>query len=352
MPVTQSKHSLSDLAARFELQLVGDGSKLIDGVSTLKEAGPTQLTFLANRTYKKHLPATRAGAVILREENAADCPVDCLVAADPYLAYARLANLFDHRPAALPGIHPTAVIAGNSRIGNNVSIGAHVVIGEHCDIGDACTIGPGTVLEAECSLDDGCRLFSNVTLGHGVRLGKRVMIHPGAVIGADGFGIAFAADHWEKVPQLGSVTIGDDCEIGANSCIDRGAIEDTVLGNDVRIDNLVQIAHNVRIGNHTAIAANCGISGSTTIGEYCLLGGSVGVGGIHHLEIADRTTIMGGSDVMSSVTEPDMAWAGHLPALPAARWKRILVRLRNLDELAKKVQTIETEMEKQTHHEK
>jgi UDP-3-O-[3-hydroxymyristoyl] glucosamine N-acyltransferase len=350
MPVAQSKHSLSDLAARFELQLNGNGSKLIDGVSTLSAAGPSQITFLANPTYRKQLPATRAGAVILREQDSADCPVNHLVAADPYLAYARLANLFDHRPAAKPGIHDTAVIAGSSQIGKNVSVGANVVIGEHCTIGNGCTIGPGTVLEAECRLDEGCRLFSNVTLGHGVRLGKRVMVHPGAVIGADGFGIAFAADHWEKVPQLGSVTIGDDCEIGANTCIDRGAIEDTVLGNDVRIDNLVQIAHNVRIGSHTAIAANCGISGSTTIGEYCLLGGSVGVGGLHHLVIADRTTVMGGSDVMRSITKPGTAWAGHLPALPAAKWKRVLTQLRKLDKLAKKVHTIETEMEKQTHH--
>jgi UDP-3-O-[3-hydroxymyristoyl] glucosamine N-acyltransferase len=350
MPVSHSKHSLSDLAAQFELQLTGDGSKLIDGVSTLKEAGSTQITFLANPTYKNQLSATTAGAVILRADDATDCPVDCLVAADPYLAYARLANLFDHRSAAKPGTHSTAVIDDSSRIGKDVSIGANAVIGEHCDIGDSCTIGPGTVLEAGCRLGEGCRLYSNVTLGQGVRLGKHVIIHPGAVIGADGFGIAFATDHWEKVPQLGSVTVGDDCEIGANTCIDRGAIEDTVLGNDVRIDNLVQIAHNVRIGSHTAIAANCGISGSTTIGEYCLLGGSVGVGGLHHLVIADRTTIMGGSDVMQSITEPGTAWAGHLPALPTAKWKRVLARLRKLDELAKKVNIIKTEMEKQTHH--
>ena len=182
-------------------------------------------------------------------------------------------------------------------MGRDVSIGANVVVGEHCEIGDACTLGPGTVLEAECRLGAGCRLFANVSLGHGVYLGQRVIIHPGAVIGADGFGIAFAGDHWEKVPQLGSVTIGDDCEIGANTCIDRGAIEDTVLGNDVRIDNLVQIAHNVRIGSHTAIAANCGLAGSTTVGEYCLLAGGVGVGGLRHLEIAERSTILAGSDV-------------------------------------------------------
>ncbi|MFC1740295.1 UDP-3-O-(3-hydroxymyristoyl)glucosamine N-acyltransferase [Pseudomonadota bacterium] len=350
MPESQSKYSLSNLAARFELQLHGDGSKLIHGVSTLQEAGPLQITFLANRAYKKQLPATRAGAVILREENAEDCPVDCLVAADPYLAYARLANLFDHRPAAQPGIHSTAVIAETCMIGKNVSIGAHAVIGEHCEIGDACTIGPGTVLEADCQLGEGCRLFANVSLGQGVRLGKRVMIHPGAVIGADGFGIAFAGDHWEKVPQLGSVAVGDDCEIGANTCIDRGAIEDTVLAQDVRIDNLVQIAHNVRIGSHTAIAGLCVIAGSTTIGEYCLLGGKSGVGGIHHLEIADRTTVMGGSSVTRSIIEPGKSWSGVITAMPATKWRRIFARLHKLDELAKKVHTIETEMTKRTQN--
>ena len=348
MPESHSKHSLSDLAARFELQLNGDGEKLIHGVSTLKEAGPSQITFLANRTYKNQLPTTRAGAVILRDEDAEACPVDCLVAADPYLAYARLANLFDHRPAATPGIHPTAVIADSCRIGKDVSIGANVVIGEHCQIGDASALGAGTVLEADCHLGEGCRLFANVSLGQGVRLGKRVMIHAGAVIGADGFGIAFARDHWEKVPQLGSVEIGDDCEIGANTCIDRGAVEDTVLGQDVRIDNLVQIAHNVQIGSHTAIAANCGIAGSTTIGEYCLLGGSIGVAGVHHLEIADRTTILAGSDVTRSITEPGTTWAGYISSMPAAKWQRILARMRNLDDMAKRIHTIETEMKKRT----
>ena len=350
MSVSQSKHSLADFAARFKLELIGDGDRTIDGVATLKEAGPSQIAFLANRSYKKQLPATHAGAVILKEEDAADCPVDCLVAADPYLAYARLANLFDHRPAAEPGVHPTAQVAESSRLGRDVSIGANVVVGEHCEIGDACTLGPGTVLDAECRLGAGCRLFANVSLGHGVYLGQRVIIHPGAVIGADGFGIAFAGDHWEKVPQLGSVTIGDDCEIGANTCIDRGAIEDTVLGNDVRIDNLVQIAHNVRIGSHTAIAANCGLAGSTTVGEYCLLAGGVGVGGLRHLEIAERSTILGGSDVTSSITEPGITWDGHVPAMPTGKWRRILTRLRKLDELVKQVHTIETDIKKRTQH--
>lgn len=350
MPESPSKYSLSELAERFDLQLRGNGNKPIDGVSTLNSAGPAQITFLANRTYKKQLPQTKAGAVILREADADACPVDCLITPDPYLAYARLARLFDPRPAVKPGIHPSAVIAESARIGQNVHIGARVVIGDNCTIGDASALGPGTVLEAECTIGEGCRLYANVSLGHGVTLGKRVMIHPGAVIGADGFGIAFAGDHWEKVPQLGSVTIGDDCEIGANTCIDRGAVEDTVLGEDVRIDNLVQIAHNVRIGPHTAIAAFCGITGSTTIGSYCLLGGRVAIAGVRHLEVADRTTVTAGSDITQSITEPGTTWSGHISASPIATWQRTLVRLRKLDELAKQVQTIETEMKKRSEH--
>jgi UDP-3-O-[3-hydroxymyristoyl] glucosamine N-acyltransferase len=350
MPDSPCNYSLAELAARFDLQLKGDGDKSIDGVSTLKSAGPTHITFLANRTYKKQLPETGAGAVILREADAEACPVDCLVTPDPYLAYARLANLFDPRPAVSPGIHPSAVIAESARIGQNVHIGANVVIGDNCNVGDACALGPGTVLETECHLGEGCRLYANVSLGYGVTLGKRVIVHPGAVIGADGFGIAFAEDHWEKVPQLGSVTIGDDCEIGANTCIDRGAVEDTVLGKDVRIDNLVQIAHNVRIGSHTAIAAFCGITGSSTIGEYCLLGGRVAVAGVRHLEVADRTTVTAGSDITQSVTEPGTTWSGHISASPITKWQRTLARLRNLDKLAKKVHTIETEMKKRSDH--
>jgi len=344
MPASQSKYSLSELSTRFGLACQGDGSLLIDSVGTLDESGPGSITFLANPSYRKQLPDTKAGAVILKKEDAVSCPTNCLLAADPYLAYARVAALFDPRPAAAPGIHQTAVVSDSATIGRNVSIGAHVVIGDNCEIAEGCTIGPGSVLEAHCSLDHGCRLFANVSLGHGVRLGKRVMIHPGVVIGADGFGIAFANDHWEKVPQVGSVRIGDDCEIGANSCIDRGAVGDTVLEEDVRIDNLCQIAHNVRIGAHTAVAGTSGIAGSTRIGRYCLLGGNTGVSG--HLEIADRTTITGGSEILRSISEPGTTWGGTLPSLPVRRWNRNLARFHKLDELARKINALENQIGK------
>jgi UDP-3-O-[3-hydroxymyristoyl] glucosamine N-acyltransferase len=311
MPASTSKYSLSDLAARFGLELRGDGDLVIQGVSTLAAAGPAEITFLANRSYRKHLPDTQAGAVILQEEDAENCPSSCLLTPNPYLAYARLAVLFDPRPQAEPGIHASAVISDSARLGKDVHIGAQVVIGDDCIIGDGCAIGPGTVLEANCRLGACCRLHANVTLGHGVRLGERTVIHPGAVIGADGFGIAFATDHWEKVPQLGSVVIGDDCEIGANTCIDRGASGD---------------------------------AGSCRIGKYCLLGGGAGISG--HVEIADHTTITGRSQITRSITEPGTHWSGTLPSSPVREWNRNIARLRKLDDLARKVQTLENQIGK------
>ena len=339
MTAANRKYSLAELSARFELELRGDGDVQVDSVGTLVNGSAGQVTFLANPAYRKDLPRTRASVVILREDDAADCPTHCLVSDDPYLSYARVAALFDARPAGKPGVHASAVVAESARLAENVSIGPNAVIGEDCQLAEGCTIGPGTVLEAECRLDEGCRLYANVTLGFGTRLGKRVIVHPGAVIGADGFGIAFARDHWEKVPQLGKVVIGDDCEIGANTCIDRGAVEDTVLEEDVRIDNLCQIAHNVHIGAHTACAAKVGISGSTRIGRYCMLAGASATAG--HLVIADRTTIGADSAVFRSITEPGTTWSAQLPARPIRQWQRNLARLNKLDELARSVSKLQ-----------
>jgi UDP-3-O-[3-hydroxymyristoyl] glucosamine N-acyltransferase len=315
----------------------------VDGVGTLAAASPTQVTFLANPAYRRELPGTTAGAVILKERDVDDCPVNCLVAPDPYVAYARLAILFDTRPLAPAGIHASAVISPSASLGSNVSIAANAVIGDECVIGDSCTIGPGTVLYDGCRLGASCHLHANVTLGHGVILGRRVKVHPGAVIGADGFGIAFADDHWEKVPQLGGVVIGDDCEIGCNTAIDRGAIGDTVLEEDVRIDNLCQIGHNVHIGAHSALAGMTGVAGSTRIGKYCLFGGRTGASG--HLEIADKTSLTGGSNAFRSITEPGTTWSSQVPAQPAGEWKRNLARLRKLDELARRVKELEKKLE-------
>ena len=339
-----SKHRLSELAARFGLELRGDGDTLVDGVGTLQSASSSQISFLANPAYRKELPKTRAGAVIVKSEDAGHCPGNYLLADDPYLAYARMATLFDLFPAVQAGVHPTAVIDPTARVGKHAAIGPHVSVGPRSEIGDGCILGPGTRIEADCRLGPACHLFANVILGRKVRLGSRVIIHPGAVLGGDGFGIAFAGDHWEKVPQLGGVVIGDDCEIGANTTIDRGAIEDTVLEEDVRVDNLVQIAHNVRIGAHTAIAAMAGIAGSATIGRYCMLGGRSGVQG--HIAIADRVTVAAYSVAYYSIEEPGTTWSGLMPAQPLTDWQRNLSRLRKLDGLARRLRALEKEMGK------
>jgi len=349
MQRSATQYNLSEISTRFGLELRGDGKHRVDGVGTLAAANSNQISFLSNPAYRKDLATTRAGAVVLNEDEADQCPGHCLVAKDPYLAYARIASLFDPRPAAAPGVHPSAVVAESARLGRDVSIAALAVVGEDCVLGDGCTVGAGTVLEPGCVLGDGCRLHANVSLGYGVRLGKRVIVHPGAVLGADGFGVAFSGDRWEKVPQLGSVSIGDDCEIGANTCIDRGAIDDTVLEEDVRIDNLCQVAHNVWIGAHTAIAGHCGISGSTRIGRYCLLAGQVGIGG--HIEIADRTTIAAGSKLLRSITEPGQTWSAHLSPQPFRTWQRTQARLGRLDELARKVGRIAIQLRKSTDDE-
>ena len=344
MAVANSKHSLAELSARFDLELRGDPEHMIDGVGTLMTSNAHQVSFLANRAYRKELPGTKAGAVILKTGDAEACPTNCLVAADPYLAFARIATLFDPRPAGKPGIHPSAVVADSAEIGEGASIGPNAVIGEDCKLGAGCTIGPGAVLEDNCTLDEHCRLYANVSLGFGTTLGKRVIVHPGTVIGADGFGIAFAGDHWEKVPQLGSVRIGDDCEIGANSCIDRGAIDDTVLEQDVRLDNHVQIAHNVYIGAHTALAGRTGVAGSAKIGRYCLIAGGAGVSG--HIEVADRTTIAADSAVFRSITEPGGTWSAQMAARPIREWQKNSARLNKLDELARRLIKLERELGK------
>ena len=340
MSAANNTYLLSDLASRFQLDLTGDGEIPVSGVGTLHSAGPEQLSFLANPGYRKDLPGTRAAAVILRQQDQADCPVPALVSDDPYLSYARIAQLFlDNAGKPATGIHPSAVIDPSAELGKNLSVGPHVCIGPDCHIGDGCSIGAGSVIGAGSRLGAGCVIHPNVTIAHRIQIGKRVIVHSGAVIGSDGFGLAFAADHWEKVPQLGGVIIGDDCEIGANTTIDRGAIEDTVLEEDVRLDNQVQIAHNVHVGAHTAMAARAGVAGSTRIGKYCMLAGNSAATG--HVDIADRTTIAGASVAFSSIDEAGQTWSGLIPAQPIKDWHKNLSRLRRLDEFARRLIKLE-----------
>ncbi len=339
MLTSQSKYSLSELAERFTLEPYGNPNHLLDGVGTLSRATSTQVSFLANPAYRSELAGSSAGVVVIKANDVDSCPGNYLIAADPYLAYARIAALFAPRTQQPAGVHPSASIHPSVKLGENVAVGPNAVIEADCEIGAACSIGPGSVIGWGSKLGAACQIYANVTMYHQTQLGQRVIVHSGAVLGADGFGIAFAKDHWEKVPQLGRVIIGDDCEIGACTTIDRGAIGDTVLEEDVRIDNLVQIAHNVYIGAHTAMAAQVGIAGSTKIGRYCLLGGSCGVQG--HIEIADRVTIAARSTAYYSITEVGSAWSSLTPAQPLTEWQRNLSRLRKLDQLARKVFKLE-----------
>jgi UDP-3-O-[3-hydroxymyristoyl] glucosamine N-acyltransferase len=326
--------ALSQLAERFGLQCAGAGDARITGVATLADAGPGELGFLANPHYRAQLRATRAGAVVLAAEDQALAPGAALISRNPYADFARIAALFETRPATPAGVHASAVIASDADIDAGAHIGPHCVIGARSKVAAGAVLGPGCIIGHDCVVGPQCRLVARVTLVERVRLGARVLIHPGAVLGADGFGLAQDQGNWIKVPQLGGVVIGDDCEVGANTCIDRGALGDTVLHQDVRLDNLIQIAHNVEIGAHTAIAGCAGISGSTKIGAHCLIGGAAGFVG--HIEICDRVTISGGSRVTHSIREPGVYTSGT--ALQAHKlWRRNAARFNRLDELARKI---------------
>ncbi|MES1153323.1 MAG: UDP-3-O-(3-hydroxymyristoyl)glucosamine N-acyltransferase [Rhodanobacter sp.] len=331
-------YTVAELAERFGLSFSGDGARIIDGVGTLAGAGPSQLSFLSNSKYTAQLAATRAGVVVLREENLADCPTAALVARDPYVAYARIAALFERLPAAPAGIHPSAVVASGARVSASASIGPGCVIADGAVIGDGVVLGPHCIIGEDCTVGAQSRLVARVTLVTRVTLGQRVLVHPGAVIGSDGFGLAFDKDHWVKLPQLGGVRIGDDCEIGANTTIDRGALDDTVLEEDVRLDNQIQIAHNVYVGAHTAMAGCAAVAGSAKIGRYCMIGGNAGVLG--HLELADRVTITAKSLVTHSIREPG-EYSSGVPLQDNRQWRRNAARFKHLDEYARRLSALE-----------
>jgi len=326
--------TVETLAERFGLAVRGDGGRRIDGVATLARAGGSQLAFLANPRYRGQLAASGAGAVVMREEDAAEHAGTALVAKDPYAAFAKIAALFDHRPAALPGAHPSAAINPTATVSPEACIGPFVSIGPRTRVEAGAIVGPGCVLGEDCVVGEGCELVARVTLVRRVRLGRRVLIHPGAVLGADGFGLAMEHGRWLKIPQLGGVSIGDDCEIGANTTIDRGALDDTVLEEDVRLDNQIQIGHNVRIGAHSAMAGCSAVAGSATIGRYCLIGGGAGVLG--HLEVCDRVVVTAMSLVTGSIREPG-EYSSGTPLMDNRSWRKSAARFKQLDALARQV---------------
>jgi UDP-3-O-[3-hydroxymyristoyl] glucosamine N-acyltransferase len=324
----QAEFSLGELAVRFGLTLRGEPSLTVRSVATLSRADSGALSFLANSRYRRQLESTRATAVILSAEDEAHCPVAALIDPNPYLAYARIASLLHPDMPAAPGIHPSAVVAPGARVASSASIGPLAVIEEGAQIDERVRVGPGCIVQKGASVGADSTLASRVNLYPGVTLGKRCILHAGAVIGADGFGFAPNDGVWLKVPQVGSVRVGDDVEIGANTTIDRGAIDDTVVENGVKLDNQIQVGHNVTIGAHTAIAACTGISGSTVIGQRCMIGGMVGFAG--HLTIADDVVVTGCSLVSASIKKPG-SYSSGMPTVETRLWRRMVAHLRRLD---------------------
>ena len=321
----QEEFSLGELAVRFGLTLRGEPHLTVRSVATLARAEPGSLSFLANSRYRRQLQATRATAVLVSAGDAADCPVAALIHPDPYLAYARIALLLHPQATPAPGKHPSAVVSDSARIAASANIGPLAVVEDDAQIGDRVIIGPGCIVQRGAVVGDDSVLVSRVNLYPGVSLGKRCILHAGAVVGADGFGFAQNSGSWFKVPQVGSVRIGDDVEIGANTTIDRGAIDDTVVEDGVKLDNQIQVAHNVVIGAHTAIAACCGISGSTVIGQRCMIGGMVGFAG--HLTIADDVVVTGCSLVSASIKKPG-SYSSGMPTVESRLWRRMVAHLR------------------------
>ncbi|MGI9204545.1 MAG: UDP-3-O-(3-hydroxymyristoyl)glucosamine N-acyltransferase [Woeseiaceae bacterium] len=330
--------SLGELAAQFGCDLVGEPSAEVTGVATLSNARNGQLSFFANKAYREQLLVTRATAVLIHPRFADDCPVAALVSDDPYLTYAHVASELHPQPAVSAGIHDSANVEADADIASSAEIAANANIESGASVGAGAFVGPGVYIGRNCSVGAYSRVLANATLVQDVQLGERCIIHPGAVLGSDGFGNAKGSMGWVKVPQVGGVRIGNDVEIGANTTVDRGAIDDTVIGDGARLDNLIQIAHNVQVGAHTAMAAFTGVSGSTIIGERCMFAGQAGIVG--HLSICDDVVVGGATMISKDITEPGF-YTGSFPGEKDRDWKRKVARFRRIDDLVKRVTILE-----------
>lgn len=334
------KYRLAQIVERFGGELIGPPQTLVEQVATLESAGARHVSFFANRKYRSQLTGTNAGAVIVGTADRELTERTRIVCANPYLYFALVSKLFNPPDRPPPGVHRSAVVERGTRVPASASVGAGAYLGARVKLGRDVIIGPGCHLGDDTHIGAGSRLHARVTVYAGCVLGSRVLVHSGAVIGADGFGIAPDTDGWIKIPQIGRVRIGDDVEIGANTCIDRGALDDTIIEDGVKLDNLIQIGHNVHIGAHTAIAGCAGVSGSSRIGRHCMIGGGVVIAG--HLTIADRVTIYAASLVTKSIGKQG-SYGGH-PAVESHDWARSTALVRNLDDMREKVRHLERQL--------
>lgn len=335
-------YRLADIAAQLGGRVLGDAEVRISQIATLEKAQPNQISFLTNSKYRTQLVDTRAGAVILGEADAEATDLPRIISDNPYAYFARVSALLNPLPEAKPGVHPGVIVGARAQIDPTASIAAMAVIGAGATIGAFSVIGEGCSIGANVVIGSHARLYPHVVIYHDCIIGDNLIAHSGAVIGSDGFGIAMDEGRWIKIPQIGRVVIGNDVEIGANTTIDRGALDDTVIEDGVKLDNQIQIAHNVRIGAHTAIAGCVGIAGSTTIGSYCRIGGSAGILG--HLQIADHVEISSFTLVGKSIKKSG-SYSGIFPFSSNEDWRKNAVHLRHLDDLVKRVKTLEQEIE-------
>ncbi len=338
--------TLGEIAAKLSLELRGDPALGIEGVCALEPGKPGHLSFVADPKYAKQLAGTRAGAVILHPKQAASWAGNALLTSNPHAAFARAAALFERRVKPEPGIHPTAWVSPQAKVDASASVGAMSVVQAGAEIGPLAEIGPGCVVGHDVKVGAGTRLVARVTLCDRVRIGQRCTVEPGAVIGGRGFGLAKDGERWIEVPQLASVVIGDDVEIGPNNTVDRGALKDTVLEDGVKLDSQVHIGHGCHVGKHTVMAGQSALAGSTILGAGCLLGGRAGV--LDHLQVADGVTVTSFSVVSKSIAETGSVHSASLPAMPIAEWRRLRAHLAQLGEMAERLSALEKKLAKET----
>jgi len=335
-------YTVHELAHKIEGEVIGSAEVKLTHVADLEDANVGGLSFIASNQYLDKLKKTKASAVIVSQEFAAECPTVAIVSPNPYLSFARAAKYLHPSEKFVAHVHPTAIVHKDCDIGENVFIGPNVVISQKCSISANCYIGAGSIITAPIEMGEGTILVARVTMVGPTLMGERCIIHPGVVLGSDGFGLVDDHGVWEKIPHLGRVVLGDDVEVGVNTAIDRGALKDTVIGNGVKLDNQIQIAHNVIIGDHTAIAGCAGIAGSTEIGKHCQIGAASGIKG--HIKLADGVRISGMSAVRQSISEPGLYSSGT--ALQDVKsWLRNATRFKSIDKLYKQVNELTKKLE-------
>ncbi len=328
--------TLAEIAAQLGGDVLGDAQTRVFRVAALGSAGEGDIAFLSNPKFRSQLASCRASVVILRADAAADFSGARIVTANPYAYYARVATLLNPYAAGFGGIHSSAVL--ESEVPVSAAIGPHVSIGKNVTLGEGVVINAGCVIGDGAAIGDGSVLYPRVTVYHDCQIGQRCIVHAGAVIGADGFGFAPDGQDWVKIPQLGRVLVGNDVEIGANTTVDRGALDDTIIEDGCKLDNLVHIGHNCVIGKNSVMAGCAGIAGSTVFGEHCIVGGAGMISG--HLNIAGGTTISGGSTLMKSIAKPGV-YTSVFPIDTHEEWLRNASHLRRLSKLADRIADVE-----------